>query len=153
VLGYPDVFAAADHTPELLTHGPIGLEGMDSVLTKNMEAKGRLRRERERLPEGEAWLLVEFGADSHEEALDQARRAHEAIESGGGPHLNCRVLEQPADTLAAWTVRESAVGDSRLPGKVEMEGAWEDAAVHPDRLGAYLRDFQDLLDSHGYECT
>jgi Fe-S oxidoreductase len=153
VLGYPDVFAAADHTPEILTHGPIGLEGMDSVLTKNMEAKGRLRRERERLPEGEAWLLVEFGADSHEEALDQARRAHEAIESGSGPHLNCRVLEQPADTLAAWTVRESAVGDSRLPGKVEMEGAWEDAAVHPDRLGVYLREFQDLLDSHGYHCT
>src|SRR3954463_6129091 len=61
VLGYPDVFTAADHVPELLEHGPIGLEGMDSVLTSNMEAKGRLRRERERLPDGRAWLLVEFG--------------------------------------------------------------------------------------------
>jgi Fe-S oxidoreductase len=153
VLGYPDVFTAADHVPELLEHGPIGLEGMDSVLTENMEAKGRLRRERERLPDGDAWLLVEFGADSFEEALDQARRAHDAVESGSGPHLNCRVLEEPADTLAAWTVRESAVGDSRLPGKVEMEGAWEDAAVHPDRLGVYLREFQALLDRHGYSCT
>src|SRR3954452_3933872 len=153
VLGYPDVFTAAAHLPELLQQGPIGLEGMDSVLTSNMEAKGRLRRERERLPDGEAWLLLEFGADSREEALDQARRAHAAIESGSGPHLNCAVLEKPADTLAAWTVRESAVGDSRLPGKVEMEGAWEDAAVHPDRLGAYLREFQALLDSHGYACT
>ncbi len=153
VLGYPDVFTAADHVPELLQHGPIGLEGMDSVLTENMEAKGRLGRERDRLPDGGAWLLVEFGADAHDEAMAQALEAHEATMSGNGPHLSCRVLDEPADELAVWAVRESAVGDSRLPGKVEMEGAWEDAAVHPDRLGVYLRDFQGLLDEHGYNCT
>ena len=72
VLGYADVFTAADHVPEILAHGPIGLEGMDTVLTKNMEAKGRLADERERLPEGGAWLLAEFGADSAQDALDQA---------------------------------------------------------------------------------
>jgi FAD/FMN-containing dehydrogenase/Fe-S oxidoreductase len=153
VLGYPDVFTAADHVPELLEHRPIGLEGMDAVLTRNMEAKGRLARERERLPDGGAWLLLEFGADSHEDALAQARAAHEAIAVGTGPNLSCEVLESPVDSLAVWAVRESAVGDSRLPGKVEMEGAWEDAAVHPNRLGAYLREFQALLDEHGYSCT
>src|SRR3954447_5448841 len=62
VLGYPDVFTAADHVPELLRHGPIGLEGMDSVLTENMEAKGRLARERERLPDGGGRPLLEVGA-------------------------------------------------------------------------------------------
>src|SRR5439155_9394706 len=31
VLGYPDGYAAADHVPQILTFGPIGLEGIDDV--------------------------------------------------------------------------------------------------------------------------
>ncbi|MBV9000128.1 MAG: 4Fe-4S dicluster domain-containing protein, partial [Solirubrobacterales bacterium] len=46
-----------------------------------------------------------------------------------------------------------AVGDSRAPGYMDAEGNWEDAAVHPDKLGAYLRDFQKVLDDHGYRCV
>src|SRR5689334_19758366 len=29
VLGYPDVFAAGDHIPEVIAHNPIGCEGLD----------------------------------------------------------------------------------------------------------------------------
>ena len=53
----------------------------------------------------------------------------------------------------AWAVREAAVGDSRAPGALEAEGNWEDAAVHPDVLGAYLRDFDALVTGHGYRCV
>jgi len=153
VLGYPTLFAAADHVPELLTHEPIGLEGFNDLLTENMEVKGRLREERSRLPEGRAWLLAEFGAWTAEEALDQARAALETVERSGGPQLEVRLLETAEDMTSAWAVREAAVGDSRAPGALEAEGNWEDAAVHPDVLGAYLRDFDALVTDHGYRCV
>ena len=30
---------------------------------------------------------------------------------------------------------------------------WEDAAVPPDKVGAYLRDFRKLLEQYGYGCS
>ncbi|MFL5820399.1 MAG: FAD-binding and (Fe-S)-binding domain-containing protein [Solirubrobacteraceae bacterium] len=149
LLAYPDVASAGDHVPAVLEHGPIGLEGFDAVLTENMEAKRRLVREREALSDGKAWLLAEFGAWSREEAEERARRAAEALRDG--PAHDTRVLGE-SESQAAWAVRSSAVGHSRTPGQFESEGNWEDAAVHPDVLGDYLRAFGRLLDDHGYRC-
>ena len=36
----------------------------------------------------------------------------------------------------------------RIGGVLELAAGWEDAAVPPQRLGAYLRDFDDLLVAH-----
>src|ERR1700757_5238769 len=69
LLGYPDVFQAADHVPVILEKtNPIGLEGFDDQLIKNMIAKGRLAAERAVLPEGRAWLYIEFGQDDPDAA-------------------------------------------------------------------------------------
>src|SRR5689334_7111261 len=38
VLGYPDIFSAADDVPALMEHGPIGLEGMDDRMVRDMRA-------------------------------------------------------------------------------------------------------------------
>jgi FAD/FMN-containing dehydrogenase/Fe-S oxidoreductase len=152
VLAYRDVFAAADHVPAIMATNPIGLEGFDDQLIKNMVAKRRLVAERALLPQGGAWLFVEFGHDDPDEATEQARRALTEL-GERRPHLEARLVVDKAEQINVWKVRESAVGDSRVPGEIEAEGAWEDAAVHPDRLGAYLRDFQHLLDDHGYRCV
>jgi FAD/FMN-containing dehydrogenase/Fe-S oxidoreductase len=152
LLAYPDVFAAADHVPEIMGHEPIGLEGFNFLLTENMAAKNRLTDERARLPEGGAWLLAEFGGESHEEATERAREAYEALEGSGGAD-SVRLVDDLDEQAMVWTVRTNAVGDSRVPGALEAEGNWEDAAVHPDNLGSYLRDFQSLLDEHGYRCV
>ena len=51
--------------------------------------------------------------------------------------------------LALWRIREDGAGlASRATGPPGQAG-WEDAAVPPDRLGGYLRDFDDLLVQHG----
>ena len=152
LFGYPDVFQAADHVPVILERcKPIGLEGFDDQLIKNMIAKSRLAAERQVLPEGRAWLYVEFGQDDPEAATEEARRAVEAL--ADGPQVDTRVLLDKTENVSAWKVRESAVGDSRAPGYMDAEGNWEDAAVHPDKLGAYLRDFQQILDDHRYRCV
>ncbi len=46
VLAYPDVFTAADHVPAIMETNPIGLEGFDDQLIRNMVAKNRLSAER-----------------------------------------------------------------------------------------------------------
>src|SRR5205823_839300 len=46
VLSYRDVFTAADHVPAILETNPIGLEGFDDQLIRNMIQKDRLEAER-----------------------------------------------------------------------------------------------------------
>ncbi len=152
LLGYPDVFQAADHVPVILQRcKPIGLEGFDDQLIKNMIAKSRLAPERALLPDGRAWLYIEFGQDDPDSAMAEARQAIEDL--ADGPQIDAKVIVDRLDQVSVWKVRESAVGDSRAPGYMDAEGNWEDAAVHPDKLGAYLRDFQQILDDHGYRCV
>src|SRR5215218_2524831 len=57
VLGFKDVFEAADHVPDVLEHGPIGLEGMDQELIDDMLRSGQHTEDLGLLPEGHGWLL------------------------------------------------------------------------------------------------
>jgi FAD/FMN-containing dehydrogenase len=62
VLGYRDIYAAADDVMRVLEAKPIGLEAIDDVVVGNLKNKAKLTREIALLPEGDAWLLIEFGA-------------------------------------------------------------------------------------------
>jgi FAD/FMN-containing dehydrogenase/Fe-S oxidoreductase len=150
-LGYKDRFDAGDHVKDIMIHGPIALEGFDHTLTDNMEETGSLAVDREALPEGNAWLLVEFGGDSEEEALEQARSAKEGLESDGKP-ISVQLCD-PEEEQSVWAVRTAGVDYSNVPGVMETEGTWEDAAVPPEVLGDYLRDFEKLLNKYGYYCV
>jgi FAD/FMN-containing dehydrogenase/Fe-S oxidoreductase len=153
VLGYSNVYAAGDHVPEILAWQPIGLEGLDGKLIHYVEKKGLHPGGVALLPPGGGWLLAEFGGDSQAEADDRARRmAAELQRRPGAP--SCRVMESPEAAKRVWEVRESGLGaTSFVPGMADTWEGWEDAAVPPARLGAYLRDFRRLLDAHGYSCT
>ena len=50
-----------------------------------------------------------------------------------------------------WEVRESGLGaTAHVPGQTENWEGWEDSAVPPEKVGAYLRDLRKLLDKYGY---
>lgn len=138
VLGYPDVFAAADHVMELLDAGPLGLEGMDRFLVENDFTRHSYGSVLAGLPPGGAWLLVEF--ESAETARRLAARLPAAL-----------VIEDPAGQAAVWSVREAAVGTTSRDARLgDAWPGWEDAAVPPARLSSYLRDFKALLGRFGY---
>src|SRR3984885_8956728 len=40
VVAYPDIFQCGDHVPEIMAHGPIGLEGIDDFLVECTRRKG-----------------------------------------------------------------------------------------------------------------
>jgi FAD/FMN-containing dehydrogenase/Fe-S oxidoreductase len=152
VIGYPDHFVAADDVLDILDHKPVGLEGFDVSATDTMEGLGLLRRERALLPDGGAWLLAEFGGGDADHAREQAERLLERCRNRPGI-TGARVFIDAREQAAVWLVRESALGASRIPRTFETWPSFEDAAVHPAKLGAYLRDFAALLDRHGYRCV
>src|SRR3954452_8370903 len=153
VLGYPDVYAAGDHVPDLLAFRPIGLEGIDDRLIADMEKTGIHPENIELLPDGAGWLLVEFGGDSKEQSDARARAAMAALRSQPSPPAML-LYDDPAKEAMLWKVRESGLGaTAHVPdAPVTWEG-WEDSAVPPDRVGGYLRDLRKLFDKFGYGCA
>ncbi|HEY6986496.1 MAG TPA: FAD-binding and (Fe-S)-binding domain-containing protein, partial [Rhodanobacteraceae bacterium] len=151
VLGYRDVYTAADHVTEILDYGPIGLEGIDDRLIDDMKAIGLHPRDITLLPDGRGWLLVEFGGETREESDANARRLMEALR-GRDDAPSMRLYEEPSQEARIWQVRGAGLGaTAHVPNKQITWEGWEDAAVPPAKLGAYLRDFRALLDRYGYE--
>ena len=153
VVGYPRRDAAADEVPPLLEAGAIGLEGIDRELVGDLQSHGMHVRDLELLPHGPAFLLVEFGGESATEAHDRAVRALKAI--GRSPADDSVVLHTDDEAMEhLWEVREAGLGATAYPviGRDHWPG-WEDAAVPPERVGDYLRDFDRLLEQHGYRAA
>jgi len=150
VLGYDDVFVAADHVPYVLECKPIALEGIDADLIADMKAIGLHPADVQLLPEGKGWLMVEFGADTREAADAAARQAMQKL-CAQQPAPSMHLYDDPAQAAKLWLVRGAGLGaTAHVPNKrITWEG-WEDAAVPPERLGGYLRDFRKLLDRYGY---
>ncbi|WP_405871714.1 MULTISPECIES: FAD-binding and (Fe-S)-binding domain-containing protein [unclassified Streptomyces] len=139
VLAYADESAAAEAAAGLLTYGPLTVEGMSADLVPSAAA----------LPRGAAWLFVETGGESAGEARARAEaivRAADVVDS--------LVVTDPGGQRALWRIREDASGTAtRMPDGSEAWPGWEDCAVPPARLGAYLRDFRVLLTAHGLRGT
>ncbi len=153
LLGYPDIARAADDVGELRPLGPIGLEAFDGHVLENMMRKGEAPAGRSLLPEGRAWLLVEFGAAEQKEANGKAEAAYARLKRLSSHAEGMRVLETTEDQDKVWHIRENGVGASRVPGVEDAWPSWEDAAVPPERLGDYLRDFAKLNERYGYKAT
>ena len=139
VLGYADESAAAEAAAGLLPYGPLTVEGMAEDLVRGGHD----------LPRGGAWLFVETGGETPAGARAAASAILRAADA-----LDGAVVDDPAGQRALWRVREDAAGTAtRMPDGSEAWPGWEDCAVPPARLGAYLRDFRALLADHGLRGT
>jgi FAD/FMN-containing dehydrogenase/Fe-S oxidoreductase len=153
VIGCRDVFECADLVPEVLGHKPIGLEGMDDVLVNYTRRKGINPEGVAMLPEGGGWLLAEFGGWTPQEALTKAEILMQALSRGARPR-SFRLFPDKWQARKVWEVREASLGAvSRVPGEPALWEGWEDAAVAPEKLGAYLRDMKKMTDEFGYRCV
>ncbi|HZB93248.1 MAG TPA: FAD-binding oxidoreductase, partial [Stellaceae bacterium] len=70
--GFPDIFRAGDAVPLVLSHRPVGLEGIDERLIDYMKLKHTHEAARHSLPGGCGWLLAEMGGETAEEARQKA---------------------------------------------------------------------------------
>jgi FAD/FMN-containing dehydrogenase/Fe-S oxidoreductase len=153
VLGFPDAYTAADHVPLVREHRPVGLEGIDDTLVAHMKRKGLHPDDVELLPQGGGFLLVEFGSDDPDEAQAKARDFADAVRRLDSPPT-IKVFDDDWEEHKLWQVRESGLGaTAHVPNMAQTHPGWEDAAVPPERVGHYLREFRDLLDEFGYHAA
>ena len=151
LMGYPDIYRAADHVTEIDRFNPTALEGIDHRLFENIEKKGGKDVNYLRLlPEGHGWLMVELGTDNHEETLQVA---HSLMQEFGkakdAPKMKLYTDKREMEHL--WSVRESALGATAfVPGEPDTWPGWEDSAVPPAKLGGYLRELRALYDKYDY---
>lgn len=148
-LGYHSMIEAADDVPALLAHSPLAVEGMDRRLVDVVRAHkgpGAVPA----LPEGEGWLLVEIGAPGEDVTASLERARALCADSAA---IDTVVYPPGAQASALWRIRADGAG---LGGRTPPDGAgggdqqawpgFEDAAVPPENLGAYLRDFTALME-------
>jgi FAD/FMN-containing dehydrogenase/Fe-S oxidoreductase len=144
VLGYPDIAAAGDAAPSVAEHEPIQLEGLDEKLLRYEREEHRPTEVLRKLPTGRAWLMVELGADTEQEA--RAKAAELAGSDG--------VILEDEERERLSKVREAGLATTaRTPNGPDAWPGWEDSAVAPERLGDYLRALVALLDEYGYGAT
>jgi len=152
VLGYPSVYEAGDHVPEVMKFGPIGLEGIDDRLIEDMKAVHLHPGDTDFLPPGKGWLLVEFGGRDKDEADAKAAKAMAAVRAKpDAPSM--KLFDDPKEEAIIWEVRKSGLGaTAHVPEKPITWEGWEDSSVPPERLGEYLRKLRALFDEYGYGC-
>ncbi|HYX62840.1 MAG TPA: FAD-binding and (Fe-S)-binding domain-containing protein [Burkholderiales bacterium] len=144
VQGYPDIFAAGDAVPELLAAGPIACEGLDEFIIGGLRERGLRLDDIVLLPPGNAWVMLEFGADTMEEALARASK------------LRGTVYSEKNLLSRLWSIRETGASATALSlggARPDPIVGWEDAAVDPLRLGDYLREFRSLVSRFGYRTS
>lgn len=151
VLGFDDIYRAGDAIPKIrgLDAKPIGCEGLDDRLIQDVEKKQMHDQYVPLLPEGKGWLIVQFGAEDQEEALEQAEACLKKLK---GDIVDHRLYSDDDPRHGIWQIRESGLGATAfVPGQHDTWPGWEDSAVPPEKVGAYLRDLRELFDEFGYE--
>lgn len=141
-LGYASMAEAADAMAVVLPFAPTAVEGLDRRIVDVVR-----RRLGDAavppLPRGDGWVFVEIAGDD----LAEARTRAEALVAASGA-LEGWLPEGPA-AAALWKIRADGAGLAGVSLAKPAYAGWEDAAVPPLSLGAYLRDFDALLDSYG----
>jgi FAD/FMN-containing dehydrogenase/Fe-S oxidoreductase len=145
VLGYPTMADGADDAPAVTALRPTACEGLDHRLVDVVRARKGSAAAPD-LPAGSGWLMVETVGETAAEAAASAGLIAEASSASA-----FRIVTGDAEQSALWRVREQGAGLAALALDRPGRAGWEDAAVPPARLGAYLRDFDRLLSEHGLD--
>ncbi|GAA2398935.1 FAD-binding and (Fe-S)-binding domain-containing protein [Actinomadura vinacea] len=150
VLGFPDVYTAAELAPFAARAGALTVEGMASDLLTALRLQPGRANAGADLPPGGGWLYCEVGGDSAAAAQEAAHALVEAVR-GRFADATAVVVDEPARMRALWWIREAGSGIvTRLPDGGEAWPGWEDSAVPPERLADYLRGLYALMGKHGF---
>jgi FAD/FMN-containing dehydrogenase/Fe-S oxidoreductase len=146
VLGFADMAEAAAAVPGILPYQPVALEGLDSRLVEVVRTRRGPAAVPGILPAGGGWLFIETTGDTAAEAADAGHKLAAAANC-----LDSAVVTGP-QAAALWRIREDGAGlGGRTPANAPAWPGWEDSAVPPDNLPAYIRELRALMDSHGVD--
>ncbi|MFT3889406.1 MAG: FAD-binding and (Fe-S)-binding domain-containing protein [Arachnia sp.] len=142
-LGYPTMPDAGDDISRLLEFRPTACEGLDRRIVDVVIAKNGADSVGV-LPRGDGWMFLEVVGDDPAEVRERA----EAIVARAAA-VEGWVVDDPARAAQLWQIRADGAGLAGVSLEKPAYGGWEDAAVPPQHLGAYLRAFDALLEQYG----
>jgi len=153
VFGFNDIYTAGDHVPFCNEFKPIALEGIDGSMFDYMHDKGMSTSGRKMFPDGNAWLVAEFGGETKDEANQKAQQLIDAFAKQPAAPTAKRFDDVSQEHLI-WQIREAGLGStSKIPHDPDFYPGWEDSAVAPKDIGRYLRDLKALMDKYGYTAS
>jgi FAD/FMN-containing dehydrogenase/Fe-S oxidoreductase len=150
VAGFDNVFRAADEVVWVREYRPTACEGLDRGLVDDMRRSGLDTSHLDLLPDGDGWLLIEFGDTTQQGADEQARAFVAAVQDTRRAQAT-RLYSDPERQQRLWDIREAGLAaTARVASRHPTWPGWEDSAVPPAALGAYLRDLAALINAHDY---
>ncbi|MEV7607322.1 FAD-linked oxidase C-terminal domain-containing protein [Paenarthrobacter sp. NPDC089322] len=148
-LGYVDTIDSARDVMTILAAKPSAIEGLNASIVDIMRHR-RGAASVDSLPSGKAFLMVEFSADTLEEAGTACEGLLEKLRAEGRV-VDHAIVTEPAERAKLWRVREDGAGlSSRRIDGVQTWPGWEDSAVAPERLADYLAELLPLVQKYGY---
>lgn len=99
-------------------------------------------------------LVAELSANTTNELEEKALSLEKELMDGCNALAYCCTRVQGKDISKVWSLRKAGLGLlSGMKGDAKPIGVIEDTAVAPERLPAYLHEFNEMLHRLGLECV
>ncbi len=149
VLHFASIFEASEATKEVLKHEPSSVEVLDKmVLDRSRESMGQSRNLSFVAGDPGALLLVEFYGESAAELTAKMERLKEDMARRRLGYACVNMLTR-ADQDMVWNVRKGGLGLlMSIHGDAKPIPFVEDPAVDPERLGEFVRRFDEVVRNH-----
>jgi FAD/FMN-containing dehydrogenase/Fe-S oxidoreductase len=137
-----------------LRHSPDAIELTDEIIL-NCTLENIEQRKNRFFIEGnpKAILTIEFSSDSVGEIQEKAAQLEKDLRKEGyGYHFP--LFTDKDDFRKIWELRKAGLGLlSNIPGNKRSVTVVEDTAVFPDRLPAYIQEFNQIIGQYGLSCV
>ena len=152
VLHFEDLFRACEATPQILEHEPSAVELIDKMMLDRCRSSlGYARRMTFLQGEPGALLLVEFYGESEAELRSKLDRLQANMESQSLAYTSVNLIDA-AEQANVWAIRRAGLGLlMSIHGDAKPLPYVEDTAVAPEKLGEYVRRFDEVVRAHNTE--
>ncbi|MCI0845003.1 MAG: FAD-binding protein, partial [Chloroflexi bacterium] len=154
VVHFQDIFGASDAVQHILEHDPSSIEIMDkNVLERSRQSAGLASNMAFIEGNPGAILVVEFYGESEAELIDKTDKLKADMDRRGHGYACVNVLDRAAQA-SVWAVRKNGLGLlMSMKGDAKPLPFVEDTAVDPDKMGAFVRRFDEIVRNHGTEAA
>jgi FAD/FMN-containing dehydrogenase/Fe-S oxidoreductase len=154
VVHFQDIFGASDAVQHILEHNPSSIEIMDkNVLERSRQSPGLATNMAFIEGNPGAILVVEFYGESEAELTDKTDKLKEDMDRRGHGYACVNVLDRAAQA-SVWAVRKNGLGLlMSMHGDAKPLPFVEDTAVDPDKMGEFVRRFDEVVRNHQTEAA
>ena len=154
VVHFADIFQASEAVKEILNHGPSSIEIMDkNVLDRSRQSMGLSTAMAFIQGDPGAILAVEFYGESEAELTAKTEGLKADMERRRLGYACVNLLDR-ASQANVWSVRKNGLGLlMSMHGDAKPLPFVEDTAVDPENMGAFVRQFDEIVRNHGTEAS